>query len=92
MNQLNRLIAWFDGYQQRHVWLAFPYAVIKKYGDDRGGYLAALIAYYGFLSLFPMLLLMVTVLGIALSGNVDLQAKLVDSALGQFPIIGRAAP
>jgi membrane protein len=89
VNQLNRLVAWFDGYQQRHVWLAFPYAVIKKYGDDRGGYLAALIAYYGFLSLFPMLLLMVTVLGIALSGNVDLQAKLVDSALGQFPIIGQ---
>ncbi|MBI1378563.1 MAG: ribonuclease BN [Frankiales bacterium] len=35
----------------------FPYAVIKKYGDDEGGRHAALITYYGFLSLFPFLLL-----------------------------------
>jgi YihY family inner membrane protein len=89
VNLVNRLVAWFDGYQQRHVWLAVPFGVIKKYGDDRGGYLAALIAYYGFLSVFPLLLVMVTVLGTVLAGNPDLQAKIVDSALAQFPIIGQ---
>jgi len=81
-------VAWFDAFQQRHAWLAIPFAVIKKYGDDRGGYLAALIAYYGFLSVFPLLLVMVTGLGIVLAGNPDLQKKIVDSALAQFPIIG----
>jgi YihY family inner membrane protein len=89
VNPIQRLVDGFDAFQQRHVWLAIPFAVIKKYGDDRGGYLAALIAYYGFLSVFPLLLTMVTVLGIALSDNPDLQAKIVDSALGQFPIIGQ---
>jgi YihY family inner membrane protein len=89
IDHVNRLVAWFDGFQQRHVWLAVPFGVIKKYGDDRGGYLAALIAYYGFLSVFPLLLVMVTVLGIVLAGNHELQQKIVDSALGQFPIIGQ---
>jgi YihY family inner membrane protein len=89
VNQVNRLVAWFDGFQQRHAWLAVPFGVIKKYGDDRGGYLAALIAYYGFLSVFPLLLVMVTVLGTVLAGNPDLQGKIVDSALAQFPIIGQ---
>jgi membrane protein len=88
VDQVNRLVAWFDRFQQRHVWLAVPFAVIKKYGDDRGGYLAALIAYYGFLSVFPLLLTMVTGLGIVLAGNHELQKKIVDSALAQFPIIG----
>jgi YihY family inner membrane protein len=89
VDQVNRLVAWFDGFQQRHVLLAIPFGVIKKYGDDRGGYLAALIAYYGFLSVFPLLLVMVTVLGTVLSGNQELQHKIVNSALAQFPIIGQ---
>src|SRR5215467_2854288 len=54
---VNRVIAWADGVQQRHGVLGFPYAVIKKYGDDDGGREAALITYYGFLSVFPLLLL-----------------------------------
>jgi YihY family inner membrane protein len=85
---LKRLLERVDRTQQRHRWLAVPVAVIRKYGDDRGGYLSALIAYYGFLSLFPLLLLMVTLLGIALSGNPDLRASIETSALRQFPIIG----
>ncbi len=89
VDRVNRLVAWFDGFQQRHALLAIPFGVIKKYGDDRGGYLAALIAYYGFLSVFPLLLVMVTGLGIVLAGNTDLQGKIVHSALGQFPIIGQ---
>jgi YihY family inner membrane protein len=85
---LKRLLDRFDRFQRSHGWLAFPVAVVKKYGDDRGGYLSALIAYYGFLSLFPLLLLMVTVLGIVLSGHPDLRASIETSALRQFPIIG----
>lgn len=83
-----RVVARIDAYQRRHRWIGFPLAVVYKFGDDQGPYLAALIAYYGFLSLFPLLLLLVTILGFALHGNPGLQARLLDSALGEFPIVG----
>lgn len=78
----------FDDFQRRHGWLGFPIALAYKFVDDQGGYLAALIAYYGFLSLFPLLLLGVSVLGFVLHSNPHLQDQIVNSALGQFPIIG----
>lgn len=84
----SRVVASIDAYQRRHRWLGFPVAVVYKFADDQGPYLAALITYYGFLSLFPLLLLLVTILGFVLQGDPDLQAELVDSALAQFPIIG----
>ena len=77
-----------DAFQQRHRWAGFPIAVIYKYGDDQGPYLAALITYYGFLSLFPLLLLLVTILGYALQNNPGLRADVLHSALRQFPAIG----
>ena len=46
--------------------LGFIYGVVKKFGDDQAGYLAALIAYYAFFSLFPLLLVFVTILGFVL--------------------------
>ena len=82
------VVSRFDAYQRRHRWLGVPIAVVYKFVDDQGGYLAALITYYGFLSLFPLLLIFSTVLGFLLPGNPALQQKLIDSALGQFPIIG----
>ncbi|MFI4993685.1 MAG: YihY/virulence factor BrkB family protein [Solirubrobacterales bacterium] len=77
-----------DRLQQRRRWLSFPAAVIKKFGDDEAGRLAALIAYYGFVSLFPLLLVLVTVLGFVLEGSPKTQASVLHSTLGQFPIIG----
>jgi membrane protein len=77
-----------DGYQRRHRWIGVPLAVVYKFVDDQGSYLAALITYYGFLSLFPLLLVMSTVLGFVLPGNPGLQQQLIHSALSQFPIIG----
>jgi YihY family inner membrane protein len=77
-----------DAFQQRHKVLAFPFAVVKKFGDDQAGNLAALIAYYGFLSLFPLLLVMTAVLGLLLRGNPGLETRILDSTLAQFPIIG----
>ncbi len=88
MNAFKRIAAWIDGFQRRHSLFGFPYAVVKKYGDDQSGNLAALIAYYGFFSLFPLLLVFVTILGLVLKDNPTLQAKILDSALAQFPIIG----
>ncbi len=78
----------FDGFQRRHAWIGFPLAVRQKYSDDQGGYLAATITYYGFFSIFPLLLVLVTALGFVLRGHPHLQRTIVDSALGQFPVIG----
>ena len=80
----------FDHYQQRHRWLAMPMAVFKKVGDDQGGSLAALVAYYGFFSLFPLLLVMTTILGFILQGDPSAQQAVEKSVLGQIPIIGNA--
>jgi YihY family inner membrane protein len=77
-----------DAFQKRHAAIAFPVAVVKKFGDDQAGNLAALIAYYGFFSLFPLLLVLVTILGMVLRNNPDLQRRIVDSALANFPVIG----
>jgi len=77
-----------DRFQRRHRWVGLPLAVVYKYNDDQGNYLAALITFYGFLSVFPLLLLLVTVLGYALHGNADLQQQVLTSAVAQFPVIG----
>ncbi len=77
-----------DGFQQRHRRLGFLAAVVKKFGEDRAGQLAALIAYYGFFALFPLLLVFVTVLGFVLQGNASAQESVLHSTLSQFPIIG----
>ena len=77
--------ATIDRFEQRHSWIGFPLAVIYKYFDDQGAYLAALITYYGFLSLFPLLLLLVTILGYTLDGDPGLRTQLIHSALSQFP-------
>ncbi len=77
-----------DSLQQRAPRLGFAVAVFKKFEDDHAGRLGALIAYYGFFSLFPLLLVFVTVLGFVLQGDPSAQESVVHSALGQFPIIG----
>src|SRR5881394_202872 len=76
-----------DRRQQRHRRIGFLAAVVRKFSDDQAGQLAALIAYYGFVSLFPLLLVLVTVLGFVLQGDPDLQQKILDGTLGQFPIL-----
>jgi YihY family inner membrane protein len=85
---IKRLVQALDDFQQRHRWLAFPFAVVKKYGDDQAGRHAALLAYYGFLSLFPLLLVFVTLLGYALANNQELQQQIIDTLIAQFPVLG----
>jgi YihY family inner membrane protein len=78
----------FDRVQQRHRWLAIPVAVVKKFGDDRAGAQAALLAYYAFFSLFPLLLVFVTILGYILAGDAGAQKTVENTVLGHFPGIG----
>ncbi len=88
MNPAEVVVRRVDRFQQRHVAVAFPFAVFQKFGNDQAGGKAALMAYYGLFSLFPLLLLFATVLGFVLSDRPHLRAEVIGSALGNFPIIG----
>ena len=74
---VGRVIAWADRVQRQHGVFGFPYAVIKKYSDDDGGREAALITYYGFLSIFPLLLLGVAILSKVLASDPELRQRLI---------------
>ena len=80
---IQRTLRRVDDFQQRRRWLAFPFAVFKKFGDDQAGNLAALIAYYGFFSLFPLLLTFVSVLGLVLRGHKGLQDRSEERRVGK---------
>jgi membrane protein len=77
-----------DDWQRRHRVLGLPIAVVYKFFDDQGGYLAAVITYYAFIAIFPLMLIGTSVLGFVLQGHPDLQQEILTSALAQFPIVG----
>jgi membrane protein len=82
------LLRRLDRFQQRHGWAAFPFGVVKKFGEDQAGNLAALIAYYAFFSVFPLLLAFSTILGFVLHGHPDGQRSVEHSAFAQLPLVG----
>jgi membrane protein len=88
MQWVDRALAAADGWQRRRAVTAVPVAVWKKFQDDQAGNLAALISYYGFLAVFPLLLIFVTILDITLKNNPGLRDDLLNSALAQYPVIG----
>jgi len=77
-----------DRLQRRRPALGFAFAVQKKFGDDQAGNLAALVAYYAFVSIFPLLLVLVTLLQILLRHDQALRDRLLSSALKAYPVIG----
>lgn len=88
MNVVERTVRAIDRTQQGVRPLAFAFGVVKKFGDDRGGSLCALLTFYGFLSLFPLLLLLVTLLGFVGGSNHGFVLRIEHSAFSQFPIVG----
>ncbi len=88
MNVLEKGLRGVDKFQQRHTATAFLFGVIKKFGDDNGGSLVANLAYTAFGSVFVLLLLLVTILGLVLTSHPGLEKQVLDSTFAQFPIIG----
>jgi membrane protein len=88
MNGIEKAIRGIDCWQQRHPVVGFPVAVVKKFGDDQAGNLVALLAYYGFVAAFPLLLAFTAILSVALRQSPELHDTLVNSAFAEFPIIG----
>lgn len=82
------LLARLDGAQRRVRPAAFAVAVWLKFSEDSAGYFAVLLAFYAFLAVFPLLLLLATVLGIVLGDHPDAQQSVIHSALSDFPVIG----
>ncbi|MFE5587875.1 YihY/virulence factor BrkB family protein [Kitasatospora sp. NPDC056531] len=85
---VERALRALDRFQQRHVVPGVIVGVVKKYGDDRSALLSALITYYGFVALIPLMLLLSTTLGFVLHGHLGAQRSVLNSALADFPIIG----
>ncbi|HET6924567.1 MAG TPA: YihY/virulence factor BrkB family protein [Candidatus Saccharimonadales bacterium] len=87
-NFLQKVVRLIDEVQQDNRWLSFPYAVIKKYGDDEAGYQGALMTYYGFLSLFPLLIVATSVIDLITKHNAALREKLFHAISNYFPAFG----
>jgi len=85
---LTELLHVVDRRQQASRRIGFLAGVVRKFGEDQGGQLAALISYYAFVSLFPLLLVFVTILGFILEDDPDAQQRILDGLLGQIPLIG----
>jgi len=74
-----------DRWQRRTPWAGVPYAVMKKFGDDNANLVVVALAWYGFTAIFPLLLVMTTVLGDI--GAQSLGTGILNT-LHQFPVIG----
>jgi YihY family inner membrane protein len=88
MNPVERALRRVDAVQQRHTVPAFLFGVVKKYGDDNAGNLSVQLTYAMFVTVFPLLLLLVSVLSLVLGGHPGLRRQVLHSAFGQFPVIG----
>ena len=88
MGSMRTVLARLDRYQRRRPWLGFPLAVFDKFVEDRGPLLAGLITYYGFLSLFPLLLVLSTTLRLVLHDHPEAADALLGTALARFPVVG----
>jgi len=89
MNPAERAVRAIDAAQQRHRVSAFVVAVIKKYGDDNGGVLVSNLAQSAFVAVFPLLLILVTVLVTIASGAPSVRHEVLKAVSDQFPQIGQ---
>jgi YihY family inner membrane protein len=88
MNPIERGLRRLDRAQQRHKPAAFVFGVIKKYGDDNGGVLTSNLAHSALVSVFPLLLVLVTILGLVVAGDPAIRSDVMSGVSSQFPAIG----
>jgi YihY family inner membrane protein len=63
-------------------------SVHRRFGEDGAGFLAATITYHAFLSLFPLLLLALSVIGFTLAGDPGRQAEWTGRLARTVPGLG----
>ena len=89
MNPVEKAIRKLDATQRRFTPTAFVFGVVKKYGDDNGGVLVSNLAYSAFVSIFPLLLILTTILGLVASVNATVRTDVLNAVAGQVPLIGQ---
>ncbi len=85
MNRLHHLLALIDHWQRRHRAVALTYAVVKKFGDDNANQYVVALGWYGFVAIYPLLLVVITIFGFI--GAASLGHSVV-STLHEFPVVG----
>ena len=88
MNPVEKALRKVDATQQRYTPTAFVFGVVKKYGDDNGGVLVSNLAYSAFVSIFPLLLVLVTILGLVAANYPSVRLDVLNAVAGQVPLIG----
>jgi YihY family inner membrane protein len=88
MNPIERVIRKVDAGQRRFTPAAFVFGVVKKYGDDNGGVLVSNLAYSAFVSLFPLILILITILGLVAASNPAFRQDAINAVAKQVPLIG----
>jgi YihY family inner membrane protein len=66
----------------------FVLDVLDAYSRHRTGRNASLLAYMGLLTVFPLLLVATTILGLVLESKPDLQEAILDSFISRIPVVG----
>jgi YihY family inner membrane protein len=89
MNPAEWVVRRLDGAQQRFTPAAFIFGVLKKFGDDNGGVLVTNLAFTAFLALFPLLLVLTTILGLVASADPSIRIDVINAVSQQIPLIGR---
>jgi len=74
-----------DAYQQEHKPVAIPIAVFKKFSEDQSTNLASMIAFWAFFSIFPLMLVLVTLLGFFLPA--DMKTGVLKDVAGYIPLL-----
>ena len=88
MNPVEKALRKVDETQRRFTPTAFVFGVVKKYGDDNGGVLTSNMAYSAFVALFPLLLVLTTILGLVASVNASFRTDALNAVAGQVPLLG----
>lgn len=88
MSRIEQVTRRVDAFQQRHTATAVLVGVMKKYGDDTAGVLVSNLAYSALVAVFPLLLVLVTVLTLVLASDPGARERLLHSTFGEFPLIG----
>ncbi len=89
MNPAEKAIRKVDATQRRFTPTAFVFGVVKKFGDDNGGVLVSNLAYSVFVAIFPLLLVLVTILGLVFASvDPSIKTEVLNAVAKQVPLIG----
>jgi YihY family inner membrane protein len=88
VNPVQRVIKSVDNWQQRFSPVGFVFGVVKKFGDDNGGVLVANLTYTAFVTLFPLLLVFTTILGLIAVYDPGFKTAAENAVADQVPVLG----